>query len=337
MSAFIQGTGSISPQQLDFDAPDWGLQPGDPFHRICREPDYRDLIPPMQLRRMTKVVRIGVAAAKAALRDAGLERPDLITTGTAYGCLADTELFLGKLLTQDESMLTPTAFIQSTHNTVSGQIALMTACHGHNFTYVHRGHSFEAALQEALLWSAEQPELNILTGGIDELTPHAVSIIRRFGTYADPQRSAETQRGAAAGEGAGIMILSGQKKATSLAEIVDVELCIPGAVEPQLQAFLQRHGVQPGDIGLFLNGLSGDPQYDEPVQAQLQTLAEVPQMAYKAWCGEYPTAGSFAVVLAALMLNKQQVPGYAGLAPQTILVHQHYKNDYHSFTLLRRA
>ena len=50
-----------------------------------------------------------------------------------------------------KNILTPTSFIQSTHNTVGGQIALGLECKGYNFTYVHASISFESALLDAQL------------------------------------------------------------------------------------------------------------------------------------------------------------------------------------------
>src|SRR5690606_8434401 len=131
----------------------------------AREPDYTGLIPPMQLRRMSKAVRIGIGAANACL--AG-KKPDAIAVGTALGCLQDTEVFLNKMVTQDERMLTPTAFIPSTLNTVAGQIALLTGCHGYNATISQRGHSFEGAVIGAALYLTGRPEHTVLCGGVDE-------------------------------------------------------------------------------------------------------------------------------------------------------------------------
>ncbi|MBS1782748.1 MAG: beta-ketoacyl synthase chain length factor, partial [Bacteroidetes bacterium] len=121
-------------------------------HLTCQEPDYREYIPPMQLRRMSKAVRMGIGSAKLCLADAFLQKPDALSVGTALGCLHDTEIFLSKMVEQNEQMLSPTAFIQSTHNTVAGQIALLTGSNGHNLTFAHRGHSFEHALLNAKLY-----------------------------------------------------------------------------------------------------------------------------------------------------------------------------------------
>src|SRR5207253_3406481 len=105
---YIHSAGFIAPEAI----------PGEAVTRLsAREPDYTGLIPPMQLRRMSKAVRMGIGAAKACLDSAGIQRPDAIAVGTTLGCLKDTEVFLNKLVTQEERMLTPTSFIQSTHNT----------------------------------------------------------------------------------------------------------------------------------------------------------------------------------------------------------------------------
>ena len=342
MGVYINGIGSISAQCFETLKGFETLTAFEGNRLTCQEPDYKDLIPPMQLRRMTKVVRMGIATAKSALLEAGLERPDLITTGTAYGCLADTELFLSKLLTQEEAMLTPTAFIQSTHNTVSGQIALNVACHGHNFTYVHRGHSFETSLQESLLWLAENPDLNILTGGVDELTQHSFDIISRFGTYKSETASFdEESEGTIAGEGSGMFLLSTKKQDSSYAEIVDVCLCKANNISKQLNTFLELHQLSADEIDLCCVGINGDTRYDTHILKNVSALSESKLSTFKKWCGEFPTSGSFALAMAASIIKQEVCPAIAMLngvaveSPKTILIYNHYKNRYHSFILLR--
>ncbi|HRN48037.1 MAG TPA: beta-ketoacyl synthase chain length factor [Niabella sp.] len=105
----------------------------------CIEPDYSKYIDPKLIRRMSRIIKMGVAAAMEALKDAELSMPDAIITGTAYGCLADTDAFLSRMVEFNEELLSPTSFIQSTHNTVGAQIALMLHCHHYNNTYVHSG------------------------------------------------------------------------------------------------------------------------------------------------------------------------------------------------------
>ncbi len=115
------------------------------------EPDYKNILDAKLIRRMSRIVRIGLAAALRCFKEAGLENVGAITTGTAYGCMEDSEKFLKTIVEQDEQMLSPTSFIQSTHNTVAAQIALTLKCNSYNNTFVHRGFSFEHALIDAMI------------------------------------------------------------------------------------------------------------------------------------------------------------------------------------------
>lgn len=186
----------------------------DVLRLTAREPDYTGIIPPMQLRRTSKAVRMGIGTAHACLKGSGVEMPGAIVAGTSLGCIADTEVFLRKMVEQNEQMLTPTAFIQSTHNTVAGQIALATGCQGYNNTVVQHGHSFEGAVVSAALFFAEHPNQNILCGGVDELTETVLGLFQRVSIYTAlpyaPDDTTGPHNGAVAGEGAGFFLLSAQ-------------------------------------------------------------------------------------------------------------------------------
>jgi 3-oxoacyl-[acyl-carrier-protein] synthase II len=147
------------------------------------DPDYRQFIEPKQIRRMSRVIKMGVAAALDCLENAGVAQPDAIITGTAYGCVEDTNVFLTRIIEQEEEMLPPTAFIQSTHNTVAAQIALTIKCHAYNNTFVHKSFSFESGLLDAYMLFLEQEASTILLGGIDEITDTNYTIFNRFNTY----------------------------------------------------------------------------------------------------------------------------------------------------------
>src|ERR1700744_3343068 len=147
------------------------------------EPDYKEFIDPKQIRRMSHVIKMGVAAAKDCLNHANLEMPDAIITGTAFGCMEDTVTFLTRIVEQDEELLPPTAFIQSTHNTVAAQIALMLKCHNYNNTFVHKGISFESALFDAQMLLNEGGTDNILVGGTEEIVDTSFKILTRLGLY----------------------------------------------------------------------------------------------------------------------------------------------------------
>ena len=341
MKIYINGIGSVSPQQLNARNGGWILSETDAQALYCNEPDYKDIIPPMQLRRMSKVVRIGIAAAKQALHDAHTTTPEMIMIGTAYGCLADTEVFLKKLVEQDEQMLTPTSFIQSTHNTVGGQVALFTQCYGANLTFVHRGLSFESALQESILClnEKEADTLSILTGGIDELTDTSKTILSRF-HLADQQNKSLSDE-MQAGEGAHFFVLSKQKSAISYARVIDMYVFNNSDLKTELKQFLQRNDVLLEQIDIVLAGFSGQATSDE-----LEAFAEfLPDklLRFKKYCGHFPTSTSFALSLACTMLYHDELPlqlnqfNKAGtLQHGYILIYNQYKQQ-HSFILLGKA
>lgn len=185
---------------------------GDTQHITVLEPDYSAYIQPMQLRRMSKAVRMGIGTANACLDAAEKECADALVVGTTMGCLQDTENFLRKMVSQDEKMLTPTSFIQSTHNTVAGQIALSTGCLGYNNTISQHGHSFEGALVAAALYLNEHPEKNVLCGGVDEWTGTSFWLMKRAGLF---KKGESDNSPLLAGEGAGFLFLKKEKSGAS--------------------------------------------------------------------------------------------------------------------------
>lgn len=80
-------------------------------------------------------------------------------------------------------MLAPTAFIQSTFNTIGAQIASLSKNRCYNNTYAHRAFSFESALLDAILLLQEGEARNVLVGGIDEMTDTLYEILKRLGTW----------------------------------------------------------------------------------------------------------------------------------------------------------
>ena len=97
MKTFIRATGNISPQQSFGHGPllqQIVTQTGNRLH--CTEPDYLNYIDAKAIRRMSRIIKMGVAAAMECLQEAAVQNPDAIVMGTAYGCLDDTGIFLKK-------------------------------------------------------------------------------------------------------------------------------------------------------------------------------------------------------------------------------------------------
>src|SRR5215510_12284905 len=99
MDLYLRSVGLISAQKTqgeDFFSSVPIKNNGDELR--CIEPDYSQWIDPKWMRRMSRVIKMGTAAAMECLSQAEIKSPDAIITGSAYGCLEDTEVFLKKLV-----------------------------------------------------------------------------------------------------------------------------------------------------------------------------------------------------------------------------------------------
>lgn len=316
------------------------------------DPNYKDYIPAAAARRMAKGVKMGVVASKIALNEAGLDNVDAIITGTGLGCTVDSEKFVSALIDNHEEYLTPTSFIQSTHNTVGGQIALGLGCKGYNFTYVHSSVSFESALLDAKLQLEKQEAKHILIGGVDETGEHTIKIHKLIGHIKkEPQKSSEllgsNTKGAIFGEGANFFVLSNQKRPSSYAEVVSVDTynTLPEEdLNKTVLAFLKENGQTLEDIDVLVLGNNGDVIYDFHYEVLCSGLFEnTQQVYYKHLCGEFYTASSFGVWLACKILNYGSIPEIVKLNQikssnfNTILLYNQYRGENHSFTLLHKC
>ena len=351
--AYINGTGMISPQKI---AGNQGFPEELTGHETeflkCIEPTYREFIDPLASRRMSRLIKMGVTAAQMSIRDAGIDMPDAIITGTGLGSVEDTEKILAGI-TQDERFLNPTPFIQSTYNTISSQIAIHLKCLNYNSTYVHRTFSFESGLMDGLLQLEEGIASDILVGGIDEMTMNHLKITRRIGLWKmQPVHNLQLKNhpapGALAGEGATFFTIGNRPGNNVYARIEDVQTWIningsfdPGRILPE---FLEENGRRPADIDLLLLGYNGDPVYDPVYREFAESLfADTAQGWYKHLCGEYHTASGFGLRTAACILRDQYYPeflNYNNIQPQNlknILIYNHFRNVNHSMILISKC
>ncbi len=352
MKAYINGLGLVSPQAMG-DVTKYlakGTSDEEPMLQIDK-PNYKDYIHPKQLRRMSKVVRMGMVGAKIAMEKAAIEQPDSIITATGMGCQADTEKFLNAMLNNNEGLLNPTAFIQSTHNTIGAQIALHLGNHNYNFTYVHRTFSFESALLDAIMQLYEQTAMHILVGGIDEITEESWKIKTQIDYYKKAGVSAtafleDQQPGAVAGEGSAFFMLSSEKNNTTLAVLEAVDTFFNSEsqeeTENRIKHFLAENELSADEVDLVLLGNNGDAVYDAIYEQMAETLfSNTPTTTFKQYCGEYDTAASFGMGLASMLLHTQQFPkdllqnGKTHLPLKHILIYNQFRNTNHSLILLK--
>jgi 3-oxoacyl-[acyl-carrier-protein] synthase II len=135
---------------------------------LTHVPTYKDFIPPLKLRRMSPILKMSLTTAIYCM---GRAKGDVGATiiGTALGCMKETESFLLQIKNAMGNSLSPTSFIHSTHNTVSGQISLFFKNHGYNITHSQTNLSFEMSLVDSMnvLRSSNSID-SVLVGAVDE-------------------------------------------------------------------------------------------------------------------------------------------------------------------------
>ena len=350
---YINSIGSISAQKT-FDNNDF-LEEITPYEDTvisAIEPNYKDFIPPAAARRMAKGIKMGVVASKIAMEEADLTDIDAIITGTGMGCVRDSEKFVTAILDNNEQFLTPTSFIQSTHNTVAGQIALGIGCKGYNFTYVHSSISFESALIDALIQLEYREAENILVGGVDESGEHT-NAIHKLIKHIKPEKVHSNKLlhsntvGAVFGEGANFFVLSNNKQDSSYAQVLDVKtyntLAKPELMAA-LKAFLKENKLSVTEIDVLISGNNGDIEYDDYyLELTNGPFKNTQQVYYKHLSGEFNTASAFGFWLGAKILKTRHIPSAIVLNTiraqkiEIVLLYNQYRGKNHSFTLLRRC
>ena len=143
--------------------------------------EIRDFVKPLEARRMGKLMKASLLSSLKALKQAGIDCPDAIITGTSLGCWENTEALLTQIEQEGEVMLSPTNFMQSTHNTIGSNVAIRTHCHGYNVTYTQGDDSLEWALRDARRQLQTGRCKTVLVGCHDETTPLYRSLMERLG------------------------------------------------------------------------------------------------------------------------------------------------------------
>jgi len=321
---YINSIGAISPQSAVEDD-----------HFVCIEPVYKEFINPVQLRRMSRILKMGLGASSICINRLPEAKIDAIVVGTGLACIIDLEKFLISVLDGNEQGLSPIPFINSSHNTVAAQIAMMHNITGYNNTYCHRGASFESALQDALMLLAEGEAQHVLVGGIDEYSRHYQTLIsEEYGL-----------RNAVLGESAIFFILEKERRENTFAELKGVhhflikneELRIKNGelnndgfqlIKEEISNFLQKYDLNSKDIDIFVSGKNGncitDGIYDE-LESGFFPNAETHY--FKHLCGEYMTSSAFALDLASRLLKDRK--------GKCALIYNHYNFINHTLILIQ--
>lgn len=317
----------------------------------AKQPSYKELIPPAAARRMAKGVKMGLAASTKALKEANVEVPDAIITGTGMGCIEDSEKFLKALIDNNEEYLTPTNFIQSTHNTVGAQIALGLGCKGYNFTYVNGAVSFESALLDAKLQIENDEENTILVGAADETATHSMELFKLINLIKNENNTPysvldSNSSGVVYSEGATFIALENQQKENSYAVVeaiqIQNELKID-EVEYFLTNFLEDNNLRIQDIDAVILGNNGDISFDCYYKPVSSIFNQIPQVYYKHLSGEFNTASAFGFWIAATIVKNQSIPQILKMNTidksnfSKVVLYNQFQGKDHSLVLLSKC
>jgi len=113
-------------------------------------------------------------------------------------------------------------------------------------------------------------------------------------------------------------------------------------IEKKIASFLATQSLAIDDIDVIITGRNGDMKNDE-IYNKLESsfFANKQVVNYKHLCGEYPTASSFALWMASMIIKDGSIPKALTDQPQslsnnikTVLIYNHYLMEHHSLFLV---
>lgn len=347
---YIYGSGTISIQptfQEDFFFDEISTHTENGIKVI--DPDYKEFIPALQLRRMGKSMRMAVYASQKAIQQAGNPEIHAVITGTGEGCLRDSEKFVEALWENEGGMLNPTPFIQSTHNMAAATIALSLGCKGYNMTYTNNSGSFESALIDGILYLNESPKENIIIGGLDEVSEQTMKFWEKVNYIKTenvqiPTDLKDKNSGEIIAEGAGFYVASGEKKENYLGKIIHAKTVYDVDHPTEfISNFLNENELKPENIDGIILGNNSDDRYDGIYDSVSNELfPEIPQIVFKNVLGEFDTVTSLAVGVALKIFKYQEIPqifNFNGKIKNNynkILIYNQRRGKNHSLILLEK-
>ena len=125
----------------------------------------KQFIPPIEQRRMDLLTKAAMYTSLKVLSEMDISSPDAIIVATSHGMLANSEKILRGIDTLGEDSVSPTLFMQSTHNTLAGI--------GED--------SLRWAIADARMLITEGKAKVVLVGCHDECTGQYASFLKRAG------------------------------------------------------------------------------------------------------------------------------------------------------------
>lgn len=299
------------------------------------------------VRPLDRTARLAAAAAKLALEASGWgDRAQRngqevgLVLGTMFGSLNTIASFDLRAQRAGPSYAKPLDFANSVINAAAGQTAIWHGLRGVNSTVAGGPSAGLRAISIGAEMIARGRARALLVGGAEELSHQAWIGLSRGGRLARAEGSsgpiavpfAADRNGFMLGEGAGLLALERQADAEArgahkLATIRGYGSAFDPSrgvgVEGQADALarairqaLASAALAPTAVDLVSCSASGDPSRDLAEARAIESVlgADRPVMAIKANLGEsLGAAGALQTVMALLALEREEVPGIAGL------------------------
>ncbi len=332
-----------------------GYHLGESARRACLVPagPLGSFLSPGEARRMSPPSKLAVAAARMALRCAGLsateEDDTAVVVATSFGPSSTTEVLLKQILCESPESASPSLFMESVANAPAAQIAIAVRARGPSLTVCQREAGPLIAAGRAAGEVARGRARRALAGSVDEMTPLLHALLDRFGALArrgpdgeEAARPFDRRRcGFLAGEGATLAVLESeeglrQRGGRALARVLgwgsgfDATAPVTGwgrGAAPLARGLLRglrRAGVEPRDVDLIVSGASGSRAGD---WLEARVLREAwgetplpPIVAPKSITGEYGGGILGAAVLAAAGSPFGPTAGFAEADPELGIV-----------------
>lgn len=278
---------------------------------LIRDFKARDFIPPMKMRRMNALSRLGVAAAKLAIDDCGatLDPNTGVAVGTAFGPVQTSVDYMQEYVEKGAGLAPPQLFAESVANAPGSHIAIEWGLRGFNITITQRESSALAAAMYACAQLAKGTVRMALIGGVEEANEMLFSVLDRIGALDDQQRN-----GIVIGEGSAVLVAAaGTRKPYGWLSGFGIARDTTATIsdwgnDPKAVITAMRHAIEDAeihDVDAIFASANGSPRGDAVEQRALDAfLPGKAVIRTKQVFGEYAAAGMLQLIAALLAVDE---------------------------------